>query len=59
MSAYYKPGRECDLLIQTLLFYLVQKCSIYLIPFFTLIPCMIIHKSSRYRFPKIETGLCF
>lgn len=35
---------------------LVQKCSLYLIPFFSLILCMIIQNSSTYRLPKV--GMC-
>lgn len=40
-------------------FCVVQKCSLYLIPFFSLIPCMIIQNSSTYRLPNIGMRLCF
>lgn len=59
MSAYYTQDRECELFIQSLLFYVVQKCSLYLIPFFSLISYMIIYNSSTYRLPKIGMCLCF
>lgn len=45
--------------VHSVQFCVVQKCSLYLILCFSLIPCMIIQNSSTYRLPNIGMRLCF